>query len=120
MQWRSSVAARGEVLALQRPVGFLPNARLERFVVVQADRITRAAETIMVAPLDEALSFYASMPGAVPVSAREAGTDKKQVLLLTQIMTLPMERFSVAAVGGLDSSTRTRMNSVLRLVLEIT
>src|SRR5689334_1063453 len=102
MRWRSSVAARGEVLALRRPIGFLPNARLERCVVLQADRLTRVIATVLVAPLDVALDVYASMPGALPVTAAEAGADKKQVALLTQIMTLPLERFDAAAVGQLN------------------
>lgn len=113
------MAARGDVLALRRAVGFLPNARLERFVVVQADEITRVTETALVAPLDDALGIYSSMPGAVPVSASEGGAEKRQVVVLTQIMALPIERFDPMAVGRLGRATRARMDSVLRLVLDL-
>jgi hypothetical protein len=89
------VAVRGEVLALRRAVGFLPKARLERFVIVQADSVTRALETVLVAPLDEALPVYGAMPGALAVSAREAGTRKGQVALLTSLATVALERFEV-------------------------
>jgi mRNA-degrading endonuclease toxin of MazEF toxin-antitoxin module len=107
------------VLALRRAVGFLPNARLERFVVIQADEITRAIETVLVAPLDESLAVYAHMPGAVPVSAREAGTQKKQVALITQLAALPTDRFEPSAVGRVEAGTRTHIDRVLELVLDL-
>ena len=113
------MAARGDVLALRRPIGFLAGAELDRFVVVQADRITRAIETILVAPLDEAVPVYAAMPGAVPVSASEAGTKKKQVALVTQVTALPLDRFEPVAAGRIDRATRARIDSVLRLVLDL-
>jgi mRNA-degrading endonuclease toxin of MazEF toxin-antitoxin module len=113
------VALRGDVLALRKPIGFLPNARLERFVVLQADRVTAIVETAVVAPLDDALPMYSSMPGALLVAASEAGARKKQVALLTQIMTLPLERFEVSAVGKFNRVTRVRMDEILRLVLSL-
>ena len=113
------MAARGDVLALRRTIGFLPGAELARFVVVQADRITRALDTVVVAPLDEALPVYSSLPGAVPVSASEAGTKKKQVALVTQLTTLPLDRFEPTPAGRIDRSTRTQLESVIRLVLEL-
>jgi mRNA-degrading endonuclease toxin of MazEF toxin-antitoxin module len=119
MPWSDSVAGRGEVLALRRAVGFLPDARLDRFVIVQADRLTRISETVLVAPLDEALDLYASLPGALPVSAVEAGAKRRQVALLTQIVTLPVERFEPTAVGKLERPTRAKMDQVLRLVLDL-
>ena len=113
------MAERGDILALKRPIGFLAGAELDRFVVVQADRITRAIETVLVAPLDEAVSIYSDMPGAVPVSALEAGTKKKQVALVTQITALPLERFEPTAAGRIDRATRARIDGVLRLVLDL-
>lgn len=111
------MAARGDVLALKRAVGFLPGAELDRFVVIQADRITQALDTVVVAPLDEAIDAYSVMPGAVPVSPTESGAKKKQVVLLTQIATVPLSRFEPSSVGRLAHGTRTKMDGVLRLVL---
>jgi mRNA-degrading endonuclease toxin of MazEF toxin-antitoxin module len=113
------VALRGDVLELRKPIGFLPNARLERFVVLQSDRITATVETVVVAPLDEALAMYSAMPGALLVAASEAGARKKQVALLTQIVTLPLERFEASRVGRLNRVTRARMDEILRLVLAL-
>jgi mRNA-degrading endonuclease toxin of MazEF toxin-antitoxin module len=113
------VAARGDVLALRRPIGFLAGAELDRFVVMQADRITLALETILVAPLDEALPVYAALPGAVPVSANEAGTKKRQVALVTQLTALPLDRFEPMTAGRLDRATQARLDGVLRLVLDL-
>jgi len=111
------VAARGEVLSLLRPVGFLRHARLERFLVVQADRVTESIETVLVAPMDEALPIYTAMPGAIPISAREAGAKKKFVAILTQVTCLPLERFESIAVGQIDRGTSARIDGTLRLVL---
>jgi mRNA-degrading endonuclease toxin of MazEF toxin-antitoxin module len=113
------VASRGEVLSLRRAVGFLPNARLERFVILQADRISRVSDTVLVAPLDEALEMYGPLPGALPLTPAEAGTRTKQVALLTHIVTLPLDRFEAVAVGRLARSTRGRLDEVLRLVLDL-
>lgn len=113
------MAARGDVLSLRRAVGFLRDARLERFLVLQADRVTESIETVLVAPLDEALALYSAMPGAVPISARDAGAKKRQVALLTQLMALPLERFESAAVGQIDRATRVRVDGTLRLVLDL-
>lgn len=113
------MAARGDVLALRRAVGFLPGAELDRCVVIQADRITQALDTVLVAPLDEAIDAYAALPGAVPVSPAESGTRKKQVVLLTQIATVPLSRFEPASVGRLTHPTRTKMDGVLTLVLDL-
>lgn len=113
------MAARGDVLALKRPIAFLAGAELDRFVVVQADRITRALETVLVAPLDEAVSLYTEMPGAVPVSPSEAGTKKKQVALVTQLTVLPLDRFEPIAAGSIDRTTSARIDAVLKLVLDL-
>jgi mRNA-degrading endonuclease toxin of MazEF toxin-antitoxin module len=113
------VAARGEILALKRPIGFLAGAEIDRFVVVQADRVTRAIETVLVAPLDEAVPVYSNMPGAVPVSPSEAGTKKKQVALITQVTALPLDRFEPTAAGRVDRTTRGRIDTVLKLVLDL-
>jgi len=113
------VAARGDILALKRAVGFLPGAELDRFVVVQVDRMTQTLDTVIVCPLDEAVEAYSAMPGAVPVSPSEAGTKKKQVAIATQIVTLPLSRFEASIAGRLTRTTRSRLDDVLKLVLEL-
>ena len=78
-----------------------------------------ATETVIVAPLDEALALYASLPAAVPVSAAEAGTERRQVVLATQLATIPLDRFEPSPVGKLQRTTRNRLDAVLRMVLSL-
>ena len=111
--------ARGDVLALRRAIGFLPGAKLERFAVIQSDRLARALDTVIAVPLDEARGEYAGLPGIVPVSSREAGTKRDQVALVTQLTSLPAERFEAAAAGKLRATTLARIAEVMKLVLEL-
>jgi len=111
--------ARGDVLALRRAIGFLPGAKLDRFAVVQSDRLARVLDTVIAVPLDEARPEYAGIPGIVPVGSREAGTKRDQVALVTQLTSLPGDRFEPSAVGKLRSTTLARIAEVTKLVLEL-
>lgn len=110
--------ARGDVLALRRAVGFLPGARLERFVVVQSDRLA-ALDTLLAIPLDEAHTAYAGLPGMVPVSRTEGGTKRDLVALVTQLASVPESRFDPVPVGKLRPNTLQRIGRVLQIVLEL-
>lgn len=109
--------ARGDVLALRRGIGFLPGAVLERFAIFQSDRMTGLLDTVIAIPLDEARPEYAGLPGLVPVSPKEAGTKRAQVALVTQLTSLPAERFEAMGVGKLRPSTLARIGGVVKLVL---
>jgi mRNA-degrading endonuclease toxin of MazEF toxin-antitoxin module len=111
--------ARGDVLALRRAIGFLSGDKLEHFVVVQSDRLQGVLDTVVAVPLDEGRPGYGGLPGIVPVSAREAGTKREQVAIVTHLASLPAERFEAAPVGRLRSTTMSRIGSVVRLILEL-
>jgi mRNA-degrading endonuclease toxin of MazEF toxin-antitoxin module len=104
---------------LRRAIGFLPGARLERFAVLQSDRLSRAIDTVIAIPLDEARPEYAGLPGAVPVSVREAASGREQVALVTQLTSLPRSRFEASAVGRLRPATLSQIGRVVRVVLEL-
>jgi hypothetical protein len=113
------VAGRGEVLALGRALGFLPNAEISRFVVMQTNRLASVLETVLVIPLDDPLPEYDGLPGLIPVSAAEAGTKTPRLALATQLTCLALSRFEPAAVGRVRPGTLTRLDRVLRFVLEL-
>lgn len=92
---------------------------MERFVVLQADVYNRVLDTIVVAPLDRAFGFYDDLPGAVPVSAAEAGAEHKQVVLLPQVASVPAAQFDPVAVGKLRPATLARVGGELKLVLDL-
>lgn len=113
------MAQRGEVIALRRRIGFGPSGTVERFVVVQADVYNRLLDTVVVAPLDRAFEFYDDLPGAVPVSAVEAGAGQKQVVLLPQVASVPAAQFEPSPVGKLRPGTLARVGGELKLVLDL-
>jgi mRNA-degrading endonuclease toxin of MazEF toxin-antitoxin module len=113
------VARRGEVLELRRRIGFGGGGRVERFVVLQADHVTRVLGTVLAAPLDDALSVYSRYPGALPVTSSEAGTRGNQVLLLPQLSSLALDRFEPDVCGKLRSETLRRAERTLKLLLEL-
>ena len=109
---------RGEVFALRRGIGF-GSRGAERFVVLQADRISAALDTVLAAPLDDALQIYATFGGAVPVGASEAGTRADQVVVVTQLSCVAIDYFEPMPVGKVKPATLARVNRVLRLVLHL-
>jgi mRNA-degrading endonuclease toxin of MazEF toxin-antitoxin module len=100
-------------------MGFLPAARLERFVVLQSDRLTRVLETVVAVPLDEARPEYEALPGLVGVSAGEAGTKSDQVAIVTQVTTLSLSRFDPTRSGRLKTATLMKIGKVLKFILEL-
>jgi mRNA-degrading endonuclease toxin of MazEF toxin-antitoxin module len=113
------VAARGEILALKRRVGFGAGGATERFLVVQSDGWSGLSESVAVVPLDLATAVYARYPGAVRVSAREAGGGGEHVVIADHLVTVALDRFEPAAVGRLRPTSLSAVDEVLRVVLEL-
>jgi mRNA-degrading endonuclease toxin of MazEF toxin-antitoxin module len=113
------VAARGDILALHRAIGFLPGERLEEFLVLQADRLSRALETVIVIPLDHAAPYYSGLPGILALGATETGEWKNKVALVPHLTSLPLERFSPESRGRLRTATLARVGRVVDLVLDL-
>ena len=113
------MAARGDVLELRRRLGFGASGRSERFVVLQADELNRALDTVLAAPLDEAADLYAEYPGAVAVGGAEAGTRSAQVLLVPQLSSVDLGRFGPARTGKLRAETLRRVDRTLKLLLSL-
>lgn len=113
------MAARGDVLALRKAIGFLPGERLERYVVLQTDDLTAVLDTVVVAPLDHAHPDYAALPGLVPIAAGEAGTASDQVAIVPQLLSLPLDRFEVAPVGRAGVLTLRRIEGILLMLFEL-
>ena len=113
------MAARGDVLALRRAIGFLPGERIDRFAVLQSDRLAGVLDTVVVIPLDDRRPEYSTLPGVVPVTGAEAGTEREQAALVTQLTNLGLDRFEASPVGRLRPATLRRIGQVLKLVLEL-
>ncbi|MBI4816357.1 MAG: type II toxin-antitoxin system PemK/MazF family toxin [Deltaproteobacteria bacterium] len=105
------------MLELKRRIGFGAAKRPERFVVLQAEALSLALESIVVAPLDQALDVYRAFPAAIPISANEAGTASDQIVLLTQLGTLAASSFQVGPVGRLLPATLVEVDRMLKMVL---
>jgi len=113
------VAKRGEVLLARRRVGFAAANELERFVVLQHERLNGILPTLVVAPLDAALPIYGGNPLAVPIPAGESGTPEPQVLVLSAICSLPQDRFQPLAAGRLRPASLAMTDTALRLLLDL-
>jgi mRNA-degrading endonuclease toxin of MazEF toxin-antitoxin module len=111
------MANRGDVLQLKNRLGFLPKGEAGSVVVVQASALNTVLPTLLVAPMDHALSVYANDPTAVPVLPREAGTKTDQVALVAQIRPVRLDLLAPGAVGRLGPQTQARLDRALRLVL---
>jgi mRNA-degrading endonuclease toxin of MazEF toxin-antitoxin module len=111
--------ARGEILALQRRLGFGPGNSLEHFAVLQADELSGTLETFLVAPLDSAFDFWAGLPGTVRISGKEAGVRGDQVILVSQLCCVPADRFQPVPVGRLRRDSLARVERIIRLVLDL-
>lgn len=113
------MAARGDVLALKRRLGFGANQTTERFLVVQADPLNDVLETTLVVPLDAAYAYYRDFPGAVPVAASEAGATRAQVAVVTAIASVDLSRFEDAAQARVSPETLLSVEQMLGVVLEL-
>jgi hypothetical protein len=112
------VASRGDVLVARRKLGFGTEGRREHFVVVQSNLLS-GLDTLVVAPLDDDGPLYKGDPLAVPVPAREAGTRQAQVLLVHLLTTAMADKFDAAPAGRLSARSLTRVDVVLRSVLQL-
>jgi len=112
------VAKRGEVLVARRRLGFGSGGRREHFVVVQSELLA-GIETAVVAPLDDVARIYDDDPLAVQVTAGEAGTKTAQVVLVHLLAAISLERFEPIAAGRLSAKSLTRVDDVLRSVLQL-
>jgi mRNA-degrading endonuclease toxin of MazEF toxin-antitoxin module len=110
---------RGEVLSLRRPIGFLPGSRIDRFVVLQSDRLAAVLDTLLVVPLDRAHADYSRLPALVRVSAAEAGTKEDHVAIVPHLGSIPADRFDLSPVGRLQPATLARIARVVKLVLDV-
>lgn len=113
------MAARGEVVVAKRRLGFGASGSTERFVVVQSDALNEVLETTLVVPLDAAFAYYAGYPGAVRVTAAEAGTAKEHVAIVTALAAVDVSRFESAPVASLDAATLAEVDRMLAVVLEL-
>jgi mRNA-degrading endonuclease toxin of MazEF toxin-antitoxin module len=113
------VAARGDVLALKRRLGFGKSQLAEHFLVVQADALNDVLETTLVVPLDAAFSYYTDYPGAIRIAAREAGTARDQVAVVTALASVDLTRFEDAPVTQVEPETLLRVDEMLAVVLEL-
>ncbi len=112
------MAERGDVLRVQRRLGFGSERAGERVVVIQADPLNSALPTTLVVPLDtDPNAAPASL--AVRVSAAEAGSDEEYVAVATQLQVTLLDRLAAGRVGRLRASTLARLDEKLRLVLDL-
>jgi mRNA-degrading endonuclease toxin of MazEF toxin-antitoxin module len=104
---------------LKTRLGFAPRGEEDSVVVVQADGLNAVLPSLVVVPLDSAVQLYASHPAAVLVPAREAGSRVDHVAVVPQVGVVLADRFSGGAVGRLSAQTLSKLDRVLRLVLEL-
>jgi mRNA-degrading endonuclease toxin of MazEF toxin-antitoxin module len=106
------------VLAAKRRLGFGSAGHAERFVVVQSDELA-ALEFVIVAPLEVDGPLYERYPLAVHVTAREAGSKQPHVVLVHLLTALHANRFEAARVGGLSTASMAKIDTLLRVVLQL-
>ena len=110
---------RGDVLVVRRRLGFGGSGRREHFVVLQSDMLQRDLDTVVVAPMDDALPLYASDPLVVHVSKREAGTAARQVVLVSHLSSVLRERFEPMRAGRLRASSMSDIGRLVAILLEL-
>ncbi|MBI4816938.1 MAG: type II toxin-antitoxin system PemK/MazF family toxin [Deltaproteobacteria bacterium] len=107
---------RGDVLQLQRKIGFAEGESL-RMVVVQSTPLNSILPTIVVVPLDAHSDGLARLPLVVPISARECGSTHDQLAFPSHVRVVATDRFSPGRVGRLEPSSLSTLDDRLRLVL---
>lgn len=112
------MARRGDVVELHRPAGF-GAAVLRHAVVVQSDLLNQQIGTYVLVPLDIRQDIHFGHPGAIPVSATEAGLKHEQVALVASVFSAPADRVEKGAQGSLLPATLARLDDVLRRVLSL-
>jgi mRNA-degrading endonuclease toxin of MazEF toxin-antitoxin module len=112
------VAKRGQVLVARRKLGFGAEGKAEQFVVVQSDQL-RDLDTAIVAPLDVDGPLYDADPLVVHVSPKEAGAKQPHVVLVHLLSATLLDRFEEAHVGKLTAASMAKVDTLLRLTLDV-
>ena len=73
------MAERGEIVRLERRLGFGAKGEAESVIVVQANPLNTVLSTLLVVPLDPATGAYAKHPAVLRVSREEAGSRGEHV-----------------------------------------
>ena len=113
------MVARSEVLWVDfgEPLGSEPAFRRPA-VVVSSDRFNRSRiSTVVVSAITSNLRLAAA-PGNVELSAGEAGLDRDCIINVSQTLVVDRSRLG-EQVGTLDAATMHRVDSGLRLVLDL-
>lgn len=113
------MAARGDVLLVNRKIGFGAGESMNRFAVLESDRFAAQRDSVIVAPLDAALALYDRDPSVVRISSREAGTRGMQVVLVPMLRALSLDEFTPAPVGRLDPRSLHAVARVLRMLFDL-
>ena len=110
------MAERGEVFRLKRRLGFGPKGEAEAVIIVQATPLNTVLPTVVVVPLDPAVSAYAGQ-AVVRVTRTEAGSAVDQVAIPWRIRSLAADALAPGPVGKLRPATITSLDELLVLVL---
>jgi len=113
------MAERGDVLQLRARLGFGQTSHGERVVVIQATALNSALPTTIVAPLDVLGDPYLDQELLLAVPAREAGTAKDQIAILSHLRVAPTDRVEPGRVGKLSNATLAALDEKLRLILDL-
>ncbi len=113
------MARRGDVLRLKRSLGFVARGEQESVAVVQEDRLCGILPTLVVVPLDPAISTHAGNPLAVPVTAVEVAGTVDHVAVTTHMHVVFADRLAPGAVGRLSPHSLAAIDQALRLVLDL-
>jgi hypothetical protein len=113
------VAKRGDVLVAKRKLGFGADGKAEHFVVVQSDKL-RDLDTVIVAPLDADGHLYEDDPLVVHVTAKEIGARAAHVVLVHLLTATLLDRFEPEPAGKLSPSSLDAVDTLVRVVLQVT
>ncbi len=112
------MAERGDVLQLQRRLGFGTDPDPERVIVVQATSLCSALPTLVVVPLDPDPTLGRSSL-SVRVSPAESGAAREQFALPVELRAVIASRVAPGRVGRLRPRTLADLDHKLRLVLDL-
>ncbi len=107
------------MLRLKQRLGFAVRGEEEAVIVFQANALNSVLPTLLVVPMDPAVSLYAGNPLAVLVSGAEAGSKVDHVAVATQLRPVRSDALAPGAVGRLTPSTLTMLETAVRLVLDL-
>ncbi len=113
------MASRGDVLVARRRLGFGSDGTREHFVVLSATALGQSMDRVLVAPVDERLHLYDGDPLVAPLSAKEVGTNSPQVVLPAFLTSVSLDRFDVETAGHVRLSTLSKLDRILRILLDL-